>query len=679
MRNQSSGCYVIDSDYTIINANETARGFYPQLKMGEKCYKCLMGRDEPCESCPVVNGVKGPFVFLNPIRDISEMVDSVDINIKEHGECHMLIFSVIEQDNRYAITLPSRAEELNYLGLIKGLTSDYYDVFSVRVDDGSVIIYRLKGKPLESDSVYAGELTYTEEIENYIQKYVVADDREMLRKACDLTTIKETLKDAESIVLHYRVILDGEIHYFVRKMVRIGDADSFENIVVGISCEDEAVHRRESQISLQNTLRKVEIDAKTGLLNKEAFFIYGDKFIKDGKSADYDLCFLRIDNLDSISHQYGPIVKNQVVQVVGEVLKGYLDEIKCPAYMRSGIFACFVKKQDASLFHSFIESFGESVRQKSNNKNIIVKWFLYKQITPESVTEDIYNKSLYIINTVHNNIPKDYIELDQQMMEQMEWDISVEQNFQKALDNGEFKVWYQPKYSVETKTITGAEALVRWFMEDGTMVPPNKFIPILENNGLICHLDEEIFRQVCIFQKKLHESNIPQVPISVNLSRTSIFTKDIPKLYSDIIEEYGIPHSLIPIEITESAAIEASMMKEFADEMIKNGFALHMDDFGSGYSSLASLQMLPFECIKIDRSLVVFVGNQSGESLLKHTIAFAKETGLHVVVEGVERSDQFRFLKVAGCDAIQGYFFSKPVDEAAFWKMLEEMDEDKAE
>ena len=106
--------------------------------------------------------------------------------------------------------------------------------------------------------------------------------------------------------------------------------------------------------------------------------------------------------------------------------------------------------------------------------------------------------------------------------------------------------------------------------------------------------------------------------------------------------------------------------------MIDKGFSLHMDDFGSGYSSLSSLQTISFDCIKLDKSLIDFIGTDSGDGLLKHTISFAKESGKTVTAEGVENLEQLVFLKVAGCDAVQGYYFSKPVDEETFLQMLAE-------
>lgn len=173
MNNESSGCYVIDSAYNVVNMNETARSLYPKLKIGAKCHKCLMEIDEPCGPCPVAAGRKGPTTYTDPIRHISEIVDAVDIEVPEYGLCHALIFSTVEQDATFAATLPTNAEELKNLALIKALTVDYYDVFSIDLSVDSMILYRLNGKPVGADSVYGSDTSYAEGLEHYIEKYVL--------------------------------------------------------------------------------------------------------------------------------------------------------------------------------------------------------------------------------------------------------------------------------------------------------------------------------------------------------------------------------------------------------------------------------------------------------------------------------------------------------------------------
>lgn len=244
-------------------------------------------------------------------------------------------------------------------------------------------------------------------------------------------------------------------------------------------------------------------------------------------------------------------------------------------------------------------------------------------------------------------------------------------SFEDALSKKEFKIWYQPKFNPLNGKLIGAEALVRWEKADGTICSPSLFIPIFEKEGLIRKFDEYIFRNVCTQQRNWQNQHKLIVPISINLSRISLYFSDIVNTYKKISEEIGIDKSLLPIEITESAAVTNNEIKQITNDFYKAGFKLQMDDFGSGYSSLASLNSMHFDTLKIDKSLIDYIGNFGGDRLLEHTILLAKELGMHVTAEGVEKDTQVAFLKHIGCDSIQGFFYSKPLQKDKFELLLD--------
>lgn len=245
----------------------------------------------------------------------------------------------------------------------------------------------------------------------------------------------------------------------------------------------------------------------------------------------------------------------------------------------------------------------------------------------------------------------------------------LEDSFENALDSREFEVWFQPKFSPNTRKVVGAEALVRW-RKDGELVSPMTFIPLLEKNGMVRALDEYVFRNVCYQQKIWLSEGLRIVPVSVNLSRASMYYKSVVGKYNWIIEDAGIDQKWVPIEITESAAINNSDVKIIANTFYRAGFSLHLDDFGSGYSSLASLNELHFDTLKIDKSLVDYIGNSGGDKLLEHTVSLALELGMHVTAEGVEHEWQNNYLRHIGCESIQGFLYSKPIQKDAFEALL---------
>lgn len=246
-------------------------------------------------------------------------------------------------------------------------------------------------------------------------------------------------------------------------------------------------------------------------------------------------------------------------------------------------------------------------------------------------------------------------------------------DFENALAKKDFKIVYQPKYNPANRKLVGAEALVRWKKDDGTYMNPGEFIPLFEKNGMIRLFDEYIFRNVCEQQKKWLNEGKVIVPISINLSRVSLYYKKVVRDYKRIAEEIGVETKYLPIEITESAAITNNEIKDIAEEFYKAGFILHMDDFGSGYSSLATLNILHFDTLKLDKSLIDYIGNFGGERLIEHTVLLAKELGMHITAEGVEEEKQVTFLRHIGCDSIQGYFYSKPIEKDKFELLLDKL------
>lgn len=296
----------------------------------------------------------------------------------------------------------------------------------------------------------------------------------------------------------------------------------------------------------------------------------------------------------------------------------------------------------------------------------ISEWFPGKKI------ESVYSESVTAKNNAKRLQNCEYSFFERDDLSRLVREESIINGFEDALANNEFHIWYQPKYNPKTHEMIGAEALVRWIKNGQFYVSPGEFIPLFENNGLIKNFDQYIFRNVCKQQKKWQEMGKKVVPVSVNLSRASLYYKDIISIFSHIADSVGIDKKLVPIEITETAAITNTSIKNIAKAFTDAGFILHMDDFGSGYSSLSTLNTMQFETWKLDKSLIDFIGNYGGERLIVHVVQLAKELGIFVTAEGVETKEQTEFLIEIGCDSIQGYYYSKPVDSEKFELLLDQ-------
>lgn len=367
----------------------------------------------------------------------------------------------------------------------------------------------------------------------------------------------------------------------------------------------------------------------------------------------------------------GDMVIKTICECIMCVLKGRDFEIT--AHINADHFVIFLPTQESEEIIRKIKNISMSLNLLSVELDIpqIQPYFGVTSWKPGKRIELAYSEAVTAKHKAKLSHSDNFAFFSEQDTNRLIEEKQMADSFADAITYKEFKIWYQPKFNPVTRKMVGAEALVRWQKDDGTLVPPGKFIPIFEHNGMIRTLDEYIFRTVCRQQKIWQDQGKKVVPVSINLSRVSLYYESIANQYKMISEEIGISKELIPIEITESAAVNNLILKRVADQFYENGFQLHMDDFGTGYSSLSTLNTLHFDTLKLDKSLIDYIGNFGGDMLLEHTIGLAKDLGMHVTAEGVENPSQVKFLKHNGCDSIQGFFYSKPIQKEDFEKLLE--------
>ncbi len=255
----------------------------------------------------------------------------------------------------------------------------------------------------------------------------------------------------------------------------------------------------------------------------------------------------------------------------------------------------------------------------------------------------IYNEKLH-----SSNVMNEYIEV----------------NMQSALDNKLFRVFYQPKYNVNTNSPDGCEALVRWFNpETNEYMQPAVFLPLFEENRFIVKLDKYVYEQVCIYISETVAQGKSLFPISVNVSRITVSEPSFLDYYISIKNKYHIADNFLTIEFTESFAFEDyEMLRETVNVLHKNGFRCSIDDFGSGFSSYNILKELPMDEIKLDRFFILKgLSEERDLKVLSSVIQLGRGLKMKVTQEGVETRDQMIMMKQLGCDVIQGYYYSKPL------------------
>lgn len=249
--------------------------------------------------------------------------------------------------------------------------------------------------------------------------------------------------------------------------------------------------------------------------------------------------------------------------------------------------------------------------------------------------------------------------------------INIERDMRLGIESGEFIPYYQPIIQPHSGEIMGTEVLARWIKKDGSMIYPNTFIPIAEETELINIIGEQILSKACEDCKDLLRDNKDFV-IHVNLSPLQLQDDSIITILREVMEKYEITARHLYIELTETIFIEDA---EHANEILKGiramGVGVALDDFGTGYSSLSYLAEMQVDTIKIDRSFVVKLpGNQKSRAMMEYIVGLLHDLGYKVVVEGVEEKDQADYLKSIGCDAIQGYYYHRPMSIEKLRKLL---------
>ncbi len=281
----------------------------------------------------------------------------------------------------------------------------------------------------------------------------------------------------------------------------------------------------------------------------------------------------------------------------------------------------------------------------------------------ETDFEDIMTKVNLAHQRAKNTKGEILCDYDEKFKQNLLTDAEITNKMKTALDNEEFKVYLQPKFSTNDNILVGAEALVRWIEADGKIIFPNSFIPLFERNGFIVELDKYMLENVCAIIRKWLDEGLGNITVSVNCSRLNLDNPFFVEGVVAIADKYHVPHECIEIELTESTTIsKANLIEDLFADLRQNGFRISIDDFGAGYSSLGMLKNLQVDTLKMDRSF--FIGGKNArrdDMLIDSIVKMSHNLGMYVVAEGIETQEQFDLLRGINCDAIQGYFYARPM------------------
>lgn len=406
----------------------------------------------------------------------------------------------------------------------------------------------------------------------------------------------------------------------------------------------------------------------------------GDNFVafkeraKSKKDGVGWLIAMDVTDFKLINSTCGVKKGDEVLRVIWEIFETETGENELAAHVNADRFILFWMDENQENIKQRLEYVIrkiEEIPERLEIPNLFPVFGIFHTIVLDEI-DPLYGNAVQAKHQIKGRRDRHYIFYDELNHESIQENRELEEHFETALENEEFEIWYQPKYSAHSRKLVGAEALVRWRRADGALIPPLKFIPLFERNGNIIRLDEYVFRAVCRQQKEWQKQGQKLLPVSVNISRVSLYYSSVVEKYESIIRSFDLDSKYIQLEITESATIDNNEIFNLLEQFHTAGFKILLDDFGSGYSSFAALNRMHFDTIKLDKSLVDYIGDDNGEKLLNSITKLAQSFGMEITAEGVETVEQLMFLCNLDCDDIQGYYFSRPLPVKEYEECLKE-------
>ena len=412
--------------------------------------------------------------------------------------------------------------------------------------------------------------------------------------------------------------------------------------------------------------------------NRNDFFEVADKAIKEIEANRYCLIAIDIEHFKLFNKWYGRKKGDEFLNQFAEILY-YLEEEKqgiC-GYFGGDNFVILMKYNSVE-FVRVQEDLNQCALDIGKRIGFLPAYGIYKLRENEESSITMYDMALLALSQVKGNFDNRCCEFNESMTSTVEEELNVISEVRGALGREEFIFYAQPKCNISNGKIIGAEALVRWEHPTKGLISPGRFIPVLEKNGFISDLDRYVWEMVCKWIRKIIDMGYRPIPISINVSRLDVVSMDVPEVLVDITEKYQIDHSLLRVEITESACIETTDTKiQGTVKRIQSaGFTVLMDDFGSGYSSLNMLKSVMIDVIKIDMKFLDISNDetQKGIGILESVVNMSNSMGIPIIVEGVETKKQEEFLLGMGCHFAQGYYYYKPMPISEFEKLLSDKD-----
>lgn len=542
----------------------------------------------------------------------------------------------------------------NLVHIFDSIASDYYDwVLEIDGDSGKIHFFYISDFMLENGIIPTRIDNFTELIWKFSAKLVVDDEKQPVVEQASM-----------------KVILDEVRHK--GSYVRTMHLDT-ENGIKAVNLRVNVIAGNEKRLlaNLTDISMILDHDWMTDEYSRSGFLANAERMMKEPEYQEgYSIVYTNIQGFKAVNDLLGTFSGDMVIFMERDILVKELEPVLL-ARLESDHFALITKTSNLTsekldrLCHQCYE-------EGSKRLPLLIRCGICHIDDSGHTVQHMLDQA----KLAENSIPADhgvaYAVCDEKMSEDYVNQRFLISELDNALEKGEFKTFYQPVVDVKTEEIVSAEALIRWIHSEKGMISPGQFIPAFEKEGVITKIDHFMVNRVLEFNMERMKNGKRVVPCAVNLSRVDFYDMKLLNMIRRKIAKQEDIQNMLKLEVTESAyAVLETDAISFLDEMKKLGLSLMLDDFGSGMSSLSTLESFEFDVIKLDMGFIRKIGkSQKAEGIIKHTIGLSHDIGAKVVAEGVETEEQVKFLKSVDCDMIQGYYFYKPMPEDEFAKLL---------
>ncbi|MBE5945127.1 MAG: bifunctional diguanylate cyclase/phosphodiesterase [Lachnospiraceae bacterium] len=470
-------------------------------------------------------------------------------------------------------------------------------------------------------------------------------------------------------LIRYSEVLDRALTWEISKIDWLDGKKAFLVHILD-NVANKVPMSKEDLLRIHNIEEKNCLDSLTHIPNYSMFYTNAEQAILNNPDKSYAIVVFDIDKFKTINDLYGMTNGDLVLKFIADTLRDLFAEEDNYARMHSDMFAFYIPYGKKGDIIKSIEKIRKRIETNEFDFHINTSYGIFLADDLSVPINLMCDRAMIAGRTAKGNVLKFCAFYDEQFREDMLRANEIEKDMHKSLENGDFKMYLQPKYRLSNGELCGAEVLCRWLHPEKGLMPPMEFIPLFEKNGFILKLDEYMWEQACKTIRGWIDEGRQPIPLSVNISRYHIHHNDLEKVLTNLVKKYDISTSMLTLEITESLFLDKP--EELNRELVKLqnlGFKLEVDDFGAGFSSLNLIRNITVDTIKIDRDFLDSeIASEKGKIVINHTIDMAKDLRLQVIAEGVETKEHVDFLKNSRCDIAQGFYFARPMPLSEFNK-----------